>query len=69
LNPQGSRKISAAEDALAEFKSDIHASSTVVPVQLDITDAASVKNAHTFIQGYLKSQNLPGLDVLVNKLV
>ncbi|KAJ7274095.1 hypothetical protein C8J57DRAFT_1594962 [Mycena rebaudengoi] len=62
----GSRKISAADDALAEFKSDVHASSTTVPVRLDITDAASVKNAHAFIQGYLKAQNLPGLDVLVN---
>ncbi|KAJ7274088.1 short-chain dehydrogenase/reductase SDR [Mycena rebaudengoi] len=62
----GSRKLSAAEAALAEFKSDIHASSTVMPVQLDITDEASIANAHKFISAYLKSQNLPGLDVLVN---
>ncbi|KAJ7274113.1 hypothetical protein C8J57DRAFT_1178256 [Mycena rebaudengoi] len=62
----GSRKISAAENALVEFKSDIHASSTVVPIQLDITDAASIKDAHAFIKDYLKSHNLPGLDVLVN---
>ncbi|KAJ7240526.1 hypothetical protein C8J57DRAFT_1245322 [Mycena rebaudengoi] len=62
----GSRKLSAAEDALAEFKSDVHASSTVVPLQLDITDDASIKNAHTFVQEYLRAKNLPGLDVLVN---
>ncbi|KAJ7240516.1 hypothetical protein C8J57DRAFT_99991 [Mycena rebaudengoi] len=62
----GSRKLSAAEDALAEFKSDVHASSTVVPLQLDITDDASIKNAHAFVQEYLQAKNLPGLDVLVN---
>jgi hypothetical protein len=38
-----------------------------VPVQLDITDAASIKNAHAFITDYLKTNNLPGLDVLINK--
>ncbi|KAJ7240531.1 hypothetical protein C8J57DRAFT_1727083 [Mycena rebaudengoi] len=59
----GSRKLSAAEDALAEFKSDVHASSTVVPLQLDITDDASIKNAHAFVQEYLRAKNLPGLDV------
>jgi hypothetical protein len=40
-----------------------------VPVQLDITDAASIKNAHPFIADYLKRKNLSGLDVLVNKCV
>ncbi|KAF8139194.1 hypothetical protein K438DRAFT_1880422 [Mycena galopus ATCC 62051] len=62
----GSRKLAAAEEARAKFASDIHPSSSVVPVQLDITDAASIKNAHTFIADYLKGKNLPGLDVLVN---
>jgi hypothetical protein len=36
-------------------------------VQLDITDTVPIKNAHTFIADYLKTKNLPGLDVLVNK--
>ncbi|KAJ7486144.1 short-chain dehydrogenase/reductase SDR [Mycena galericulata] len=45
----GSRKLAAAEEALAKFASEIHPSSIVVPVQLDITDDASVKNAHAFI--------------------
>ncbi|KAF8139212.1 hypothetical protein K438DRAFT_1880474 [Mycena galopus ATCC 62051] len=62
----GSRKLAAAEEARAKFASDIHPSSSVVPVQLDITDAASIKNAHTFIADYLRGKNLPGLDVLVN---
>ncbi|KAJ7308681.1 hypothetical protein DFH08DRAFT_488286 [Mycena albidolilacea] len=62
----GSRKLEAAEEARAKFASDIHASSSVVPVQLDITDAASIKNAHAFIADYLKGKNLSGLDVLVN---
>ncbi|KAJ7486157.1 hypothetical protein B0H11DRAFT_2231078 [Mycena galericulata] len=60
----GSRKLTAAEEALAQFASDIHSSSTVVPVQVDITDDASVKNAHTFIAKYLQEKNLAGLDVL-----
>jgi hypothetical protein len=64
---QGSRKLEAALEARAGFASGIHASSSVVPVQLDITDAASIKNAHAFIADYLKANNLPGLDVLVNK--
>ncbi|KAJ7451607.1 hypothetical protein FB451DRAFT_703071 [Mycena latifolia] len=62
----GSRKLAAAEEALAKFAVDIHSSSKVVPVQLDLTDAASIKNAHAFIADYLKGKNLPGLDVLIN---
>ncbi len=65
----GSRKIAAAEEEIAKFESDVHASSTVVPVQLDITDAASIKNAHAFVADYLKGKNLSGLDVLINKCV
>jgi len=62
----GSRKLAAAEESLAKFASDIHPSSTVVPIQLDITDATSIKNAHDFIARSLQEKNLPGLDVLVN---
>ncbi|KAJ7654295.1 hypothetical protein B0H17DRAFT_1100007 [Mycena rosella] len=62
----GSRKIAAAEEALAGFAPDIHASSTVVPLQLDITDDASIKAAYTTISEYLKAKNLSGLDVLIN---
>ncbi|KAJ7131680.1 short-chain dehydrogenase/reductase SDR [Mycena crocata] len=62
----GSRKIAAAEEALSKFASEIHPSSTVVPVQLDITDDGSIKAAHSFIADYLKSKGIPTLDVLVN---
>jgi NAD(P)-dependent dehydrogenase (short-subunit alcohol dehydrogenase family) len=65
----GSRKVAAAEEARAKFASDIHPSSTIVPVQLDISDDTSVKNAHAFIAKYLQEKNIPGLDVLVNKSV
>ncbi|KAJ7432795.1 hypothetical protein B0H11DRAFT_1940127 [Mycena galericulata] len=65
----GSRKLAAAEEALAKFASKIHPSSTVVPVQFDITDDASVKNAHAFIAKYLQEKDLAGLDVLVNKQI
>ncbi|KAJ7689173.1 hypothetical protein B0H17DRAFT_643626 [Mycena rosella] len=61
-----SRKLAAAEEALAKFASEIDASSTVVPVQLDITDATSIKNAYAFIAKYLQEKSLPGLDVLIN---
>ncbi|KAJ7652900.1 hypothetical protein B0H17DRAFT_1214872 [Mycena rosella] len=61
-----SRKLATAEEALAKFAADIDASSTVVPVQLDVTDAASIKNAHAFIANHLKEKDLPGLDVLIN---
>jgi NAD(P)-dependent dehydrogenase (short-subunit alcohol dehydrogenase family) len=63
----GSRKLAAAEEARTKFASEIHASSSVVPVQLDITDAASIKHACAFVTEHLKSKNLPGLDVLINK--
>ncbi|KAJ6530995.1 hypothetical protein DFH09DRAFT_1409702 [Mycena vulgaris] len=63
----GSRKLAAAEEALAKFTVDVDVSSSVVPVQLDITDGASIKNAHAFIAEYLKGKGLPGLDVLINK--
>ncbi|KAJ7741267.1 hypothetical protein B0H16DRAFT_1464465 [Mycena metata] len=62
----GSRKLAAAEEELAKFASDIHASSTVVPVQLDVTDTASIKAAHASIADYLKEKDISGLDVLVN---
>ncbi|KAJ7029284.1 hypothetical protein C8F04DRAFT_45177 [Mycena alexandri] len=62
----GSRKLAAAEEELAKFASDVHASSTVVPVQLDISDAASIKAAHAFIADYLKQKGISSLDVLVN---
>ncbi|KAJ7689178.1 hypothetical protein B0H17DRAFT_1202532 [Mycena rosella] len=61
-----SRELAAAEEALAKFASEIDTSSTVVPLQLDITDATSVKTAHAFIANYLKKKSLPGLDVLIN---
>ncbi|KAJ7079778.1 short-chain dehydrogenase/reductase SDR [Mycena belliarum] len=62
----GSRKLAAAQEALATFAASIHPSSQVVPVQLDITDPVSVKNAHTSIADCLREKNLPGLDVLIN---
>ncbi|KAJ6584113.1 hypothetical protein DFH09DRAFT_1075709 [Mycena vulgaris] len=62
----GSRKVAAAEEALAKFSADVAASSSVVPVQLDITDAASIKNAHAFVVEHLKGKGLTGLDVLIN---
>ncbi|KAJ7628737.1 carbonyl reductase [Roridomyces roridus] len=61
----GSRKLAAAEEAIAKF-ADIHPSSTVVPVQLDLTDATSIQNAHDVVAKTLKEKNIPGLDVLVN---
>ncbi|KAJ6508415.1 hypothetical protein C8R45DRAFT_1208096 [Mycena sanguinolenta] len=62
----GSRNLAAAEEARAKFASEIHPSSTVVPVQLDVTDTTSINNAEKSIADYLKDKNLPGLDVLVN---
>ncbi|KAJ7689181.1 hypothetical protein B0H17DRAFT_643756 [Mycena rosella] len=62
----GSRKLAAAEEARAKFATDINSSSTVVPVQLDITDDTSIQNAHAFIANHLKEQGLRGLDVLIN---
>ncbi|KAF8193273.1 hypothetical protein K438DRAFT_1969757 [Mycena galopus ATCC 62051] len=61
----GSRKLAGAEEVHAKFAGEIHSSFSVVPVQLDITDAGSIKNA--FIAEYFKVKNLPGLDVVVNK--
>ncbi|KAJ6501884.1 hypothetical protein C8R45DRAFT_603880 [Mycena sanguinolenta] len=62
----GSRKLAAAEAALAKFAQDIHPSSSVVPVQLDITDDASIKNACAFVSQRLQEKSLASLDVLVN---
>ncbi|KAJ7140833.1 hypothetical protein C8R44DRAFT_866523 [Mycena epipterygia] len=62
----GSRKIAAAEEALAKFSADIHPSSTVVPVQLDITDDTSIAAVHTLIADTLKAKGIPALDVLIN---
>ncbi|KAJ7100032.1 hypothetical protein B0H15DRAFT_818424 [Mycena belliarum] len=61
----GSRRLAAAEEARAKFASEIHASSSVVLVQLDICDTESIKNAHDSVAKVLKEKNL-GLDVLVN---
>ncbi|KAJ7087497.1 hypothetical protein C8R44DRAFT_893199 [Mycena epipterygia] len=61
----GSRKLAAVEEALTKFVADIHPSSAVVPVQLDITDDGSVKAAHDFIPETLKEKDISGLDVLI----
>ncbi|KAJ7121137.1 hypothetical protein C8R44DRAFT_736818 [Mycena epipterygia] len=61
----GSRKLAATE-ALTKF-TFMDFSSTVVPIQFDATDAASIENAHAFIANYLRERNLAGLDVLINK--
>lgn len=45
----GSRTITAAEEALAKFASDIRPTSTVVPVQLDIIDHTSIGAAHALL--------------------
>ncbi|KAF8212790.1 hypothetical protein K438DRAFT_1805088 [Mycena galopus ATCC 62051] len=62
----GSRKITAAEEALSKFSSDIHSSSTVVPVQLDITDEASIQAAYSFVADFLTNKGISTLDMLVN---
>ncbi|KAJ7145272.1 short chain oxidoreductase [Mycena filopes] len=62
----GSRKLAAAEEALSKFAPDIHSSSFVVPVQLDITDNASITAAHTFVAEHIKQKGAQGLDVLIN---
>ncbi|KAJ7074649.1 hypothetical protein C8F01DRAFT_1101332 [Mycena amicta] len=62
----GSRKLSNAQEAIAKFASDIHPSSSVIPVQLDITDDESIKTARATIEKTLKDKELAGLDVLVN---
>ncbi|KAF7314526.1 Short-chain dehydrogenase/reductase family protein [Mycena kentingensis (nom. inval.)] len=59
----GSRKLAAADVAIAKFQTGIHASSSVVPVQLDITDDASVQAAQEFVMKFLDGQKL---DVLMN---
>ncbi|KAJ7130885.1 hypothetical protein C8R46DRAFT_1015792 [Mycena filopes] len=62
----GSRKLAAAEEALSKFAPDIHASSSVVSVQLDITDNASIAVAHTFVAEHIQQKGAQGLDVLIN---
>jgi hypothetical protein len=64
---KGSRKIAAAEEALAGF-AYIHPASTVVPVQLD-AQMESITAAHATIADYLNAKGLRGLDVLINKSV
>ncbi|KAK6966554.1 hypothetical protein R3P38DRAFT_3515355, partial [Favolaschia claudopus] len=48
----------------AKFASEIDPSSEVVPLPLNVTDSTSIKNAHDFIENYLKDKKLAGLDVL-----
>jgi hypothetical protein len=57
----------AAEESLVKFAAEVHPSSTVVPVQLDITDDASIRAAHALVAEALKAKGLPSLDVLINK--
>ncbi|KAJ7887631.1 oxidoreductase [Mycena olivaceomarginata] len=37
-----------------------------LPVQLDLTDAASIKAAHAFVADFLQKKGISSLDVLVN---
>ncbi|KAK7050608.1 short-chain dehydrogenase/reductase family protein [Favolaschia claudopus] len=62
----GSRTFKNAEQALSQFAADIHPTSTVVPLQLDIADATSIGNAVEVVKKYLQDKGLTGLDVLIN---
>ncbi|KAF7336511.1 Short-chain dehydrogenase/reductase family protein [Mycena sanguinolenta] len=62
----GSRKLAAAEDALSKFSADIHSSSAVVPIQLDVTDTTSIQAAHAFVVDFLKTKGIQSLDVIIN---
>ncbi|KAJ7700274.1 hypothetical protein B0H16DRAFT_1903023 [Mycena metata] len=52
--------------AFSKFAPDVHASSSVVPVQLDITDGASTNAAHAFVANHIKQKEGQGLNVLIN---
>ncbi|KAJ6468930.1 short-chain dehydrogenase/reductase SDR [Mycena sanguinolenta] len=62
----GSRKLAAAEESRSKFAADIHSSSSVVPIQLDITDNASIQAAQTFVADFLKNRGIQSLDVIIN---
>ncbi|KAF7329060.1 Short-chain dehydrogenase/reductase family protein [Mycena kentingensis (nom. inval.)] len=62
----GSRKISNAEAAVAKFAADIHPSSTIVTVQLDLTDDNSILSAAATVKETLRQKSAAGLDVIVN---
>ncbi|KAF7373947.1 Short-chain dehydrogenase/reductase family protein [Mycena sanguinolenta] len=62
----GSRKLTAAEEALSKFTADVHHSSTVVPIQLDVTDNASIQAAQVFVADFLKTKGIQSLDVIIN---
>ncbi|KAF7314534.1 Short-chain dehydrogenase/reductase family protein [Mycena kentingensis (nom. inval.)] len=62
----GSRNFAAAADAISKFSAEIHASSKVVPIQLDVTDDASIEAAKAAVSQTLQENNLIGLDVLIN---
>lgn len=61
-----SRKIEAAEKAIASL-TEVEASTKIVPLQLDITDEQSVKEAVETVKKVLKDHGAEQLDVLVNK--
>ncbi|CAK5266674.1 unnamed protein product [Mycena citricolor] len=62
----GARRIAAAEEAISSFASDIHSTSAVVPVYIDLTNEKSVTDAAVFVAAALKERGLSRLDVLVN---
>ncbi|KAF7314549.1 Short-chain dehydrogenase/reductase family protein [Mycena kentingensis (nom. inval.)] len=62
----GSRNFAAAADAISKFSTEIHASSKVVPIQLDVTNDASIESAKAAVSQTLQENNLTGLDVLIN---
>ncbi|KAJ6468891.1 hypothetical protein C8R45DRAFT_1105521 [Mycena sanguinolenta] len=53
--------------ALSKFAADIHNSSSVVPIQLDITDSESIQAAQTLVADFLKTRGIQSLDVIINK--
>ncbi|CAK5266677.1 unnamed protein product [Mycena citricolor] len=62
----GARRISAAQEAIASFASDIHPTSAVIPVYMDLTNDKTVTDAGVFVAAALKERGLSGLDALVN---
>ncbi|CAK5273466.1 unnamed protein product [Mycena citricolor] len=62
----GARRMAAAEEAITQLTPDIHPTSRVFPVYIDLANEKSIPEAKETVAAKLKELNVPGLDFLIN---
>ncbi|CAK5273472.1 unnamed protein product, partial [Mycena citricolor] len=62
----GARRMTAAAEAIVQITPDVHPTSRVFPVYIDLADEKTIADAKDAVAAKLKELGVPGLDFLIN---